>query len=111
MCLAIPALVTRLEDDGLAEVDILGVKRQISVDLTPTVQPGQYVLVHAGFSIEIVDERTAQETIDLIKEFPELAGDDLPNDPAMEGAVQTPSGGSMGVAFFEEFGDVPKVSK
>lgn len=82
MCLAIPARVARLEADGLAEVDVLGVTRQISVDLTPQVQPGDYVLVHAGFAIEVVDEQFAQETIDLIKQFPELAGEDLP-----EGAV------------------------
>lgn len=82
MCLAIPARVARLEADSLAEVDVLGVTRQISVDLTPQVQPGDYVLVHAGFAIEVVDEQFAQETIDLIKQFPELAGEDLP-----EGAV------------------------
>lgn len=78
MCLAIPARVARLEPDGLAEVDILGVSRQISLDLTPNAQPGDYVLVHAGFAIEVVDEAFAQETIDLIRQFPELAGEDLP---------------------------------
>lgn len=78
MCLAIPARVSRLEADGLAEVDVLGVTRQISIDLTPQAQPGDYVLVHAGFAIEVVDEAFAQETIQLIREFPELAGEDLP---------------------------------
>ena len=36
------------------------------------------MLVHAGFAIEVVDPDYAQETIDLIKQFPELAGDDIP---------------------------------
>ena len=73
MCLAIPAKVASLDEGNLATVDILGVKREISVDLTPQAQVGDYVLVHAGFAIEVVDERLAQETIELIKQFPELA--------------------------------------
>ena len=73
MCLAIPAKIVELEDDNLAKVDILGVSRTVSVDLTPQAQVGDYVLVHAGFAIEVVDPQYAQETIDLAKEFPELA--------------------------------------
>ena len=49
MCLAIPAKVAKLEEGNLATVDILGVSREISVDLTPQAQVGDYVLVHAGF--------------------------------------------------------------
>lgn len=77
MCLAIPAKIADLEEDGLATVDILGVTRRISVDLTPQAVVGDYVLVHAGFAIEVVDQQFAEETIDLIKQFPELAGDEL----------------------------------
>ncbi len=77
MCLAIPARIVELEGEGLATVDILGVTRSISVDLTPQAAVDDYVLVHAGFAIEVVDEQFAQETIDLIKQFPELAGEEL----------------------------------
>lgn len=73
MCLAIPAQITEMKDGSLAEVDILGVKRTIATDLTPKADVGDYVLVHAGFSIEIVSEEEAQQTLDLIREFPELA--------------------------------------
>ena len=73
MCLAIPAKITELKDDRLATVDILGVTREIALDLTPQAALGDYVLVHAGFAIEVVDEEYAQETIDLIRQFPELA--------------------------------------
>lgn len=52
--------------------------RDIAVDLTPQAAVGDFVLVHAGFAIEVVDADYAQETIDLIKQFPELAGDDIP---------------------------------
>lgn len=80
MCLAIPAKVVELKDDHLATVDILGVTRDISIDLTPQAGLGDFVLVHAGFAIEVVDPDYAQETIDLIKQFPELAGDDIPTE-------------------------------
>ena len=76
MCLAIPMKVASLNEDRMATVDVLGVTREISLDLTPQAQVGDYVLVHAGFAIEVVDEQYAQETLDLIKEFPELAGED-----------------------------------
>ncbi len=82
MCLAIPAKIAEMKDDHLATVDILGVKRDIALDLTPQAQLGDYVLVHAGFAIEVVDADYAQETIDLIMQFPELAGDDVPRPVA-----------------------------
>ena len=73
MCLAIPAKVVELEGDNLAKVDLLGVGSEVSLDLTPQAQVGDYVLVHAGFAIEVVDQEYAQETLDLIRQFPELA--------------------------------------
>lgn len=78
MCLAIPAKIIEMKDNHLATVDILGVKRDIALDLTPQAELGDFVLVHAGFAIEVVDPDYAQETIDLIMQFPELAGDDVP---------------------------------
>ena len=82
MCFDIPAKLAEMKDDHLATVDILGVKRDIALDLTPQAQLGDYVLVHAGFAIEVVDADYAQETIDLIMQFPELAGDDVPQPVA-----------------------------
>ena len=73
MCLAIPAKVTTIDEDNLATVDILGVTRTASLDLTPHAKEGDFVLIHAGFAIEVVDEEYAQETLDLIRSFPELA--------------------------------------
>lgn len=90
MCLAIPAQITELKAGNLATVDILGVTREISVDLTPQAEVGSFVLVHAGFAIEVVDEQFAQETIDLIMQFPDLAGD---NAPYMENAASGGEGG------------------
>lgn len=73
MCLAIPAQVKTIDENKLAVVDILGVTREVALDLTPAAGVGDYVLVHAGFAIEVVSEDDAQQTLDLIKEFPELA--------------------------------------
>lgn len=73
MCLAIPAKIAQLDGDGMATVDILGVTRSVSIDLTPQAGVGDFVLVHAGFAIEVVDEQFALETIELVKQFPELA--------------------------------------
>lgn len=101
MCLAIPAKITNIGDDNLATVDILGATREISLDLTPHAAIGSYVLVHAGFAIEVVDEQFAQETIDLIKQFPELAEDEaagiedgsLSGGSASEAAPASPTDG------------------
>lgn len=73
MCLAIPAQVKSINENNLATVGILGVTREVALDLTPSAEVGSYVLIHAGFAIEVVSEEAAQETLDLIKEFPELA--------------------------------------
>ncbi|NGM16795.1 HypC/HybG/HupF family hydrogenase formation chaperone [Eggerthellaceae bacterium zg-887] len=73
MCLAIPARITERKEGSLATVDILGVSRDVALDLTPQAEEGDYVLVHAGFAIEVVDEAFAQDTLDLIRQFPELA--------------------------------------
>jgi hydrogenase expression/formation protein HypC len=73
VCLAVPALIISINPDRTALVDILSVNRQIAVDLVPGAVAGDYVLVHAGFAIEIISEQSAQETLDLFREFPELA--------------------------------------
>ncbi|MDH4139486.1 MAG: HypC/HybG/HupF family hydrogenase formation chaperone [Coriobacteriia bacterium] len=69
MCLAIPARVISLEDQNMAEVDIMGVSRHVSLDLVPEAHEDDYVLVHAGFAIQVVDEQYAEETLELLKEL------------------------------------------
>ena len=77
MCLAVPAEVTSIGDGFLAEVSIMGATRSVSIDLVPSVQVGDYVLVHAGFAIEIVDAEYARETLDLIEQMAFLLDDDF----------------------------------
>ncbi len=78
MCLAIPAQITELKDNNMVEVNILGATREASIDLTPTAKVGDYVLVHAGFAIEIVDPEFAEETLELVKQFPEMVAEEVP---------------------------------
>ncbi|RLF15962.1 MAG: HypC/HybG/HupF family hydrogenase formation chaperone [Thermoprotei archaeon] len=68
MCLAIPGLVVKV--DGLkALVDFGGVRREVMLTLLPReVKPGDYVLVHTGYAIEVVDKEEAEEVWKLLKE-------------------------------------------
>ena len=50
----------------------------MALDLVPKAKVGSWVLVHAGYGIELVDEQYAQETLDLIRQFPDLIADDNP---------------------------------
>ena len=68
MCLAIPALVKSIEGQ-LAEVEIGGTSRSISISLTPEVKTGDYVLLHTGYAISIIDQDEARETLELLEEL------------------------------------------
>ena len=68
MCLGIPGRVDKI-DGVMAIVDFGGAGRQVSLELVPDpVVVGDYVLVHAGFALERIDEEEARETIQMIKE-------------------------------------------
>lgn len=67
MCLAIPAMIKSV-DGLLAEVEFGEVSRRISIWLTPDVKPGDYVLLHTGYSINVIDEDEAKETLSLLEE-------------------------------------------
>ena len=72
MCLAVPAQVISLAGQE-AEVDFGGVRRRISVVLTPEVRVGDYVLIHTGFAIQVLDEDEARETLRLFQELDEFS--------------------------------------
>lgn len=68
MCLAIPLLVISVQG-SMATVEMGGISREISLVLTPEAQAGNYVLVHTGFAISVLDETEAQETLALFAEL------------------------------------------
>ncbi len=67
MCLAIPGKIVSIEGNK-AEVDFGGVVRKVNISLVET-KPGDWVVVHAGFAIETMDEKEAQETLKLWEEL------------------------------------------
>jgi hydrogenase expression/formation protein HypC len=70
MCLAIPAKIEKREGDE-AWVRMGDARMRVNVMMTPDVKVDDWILVHAGFSIQEVDEETALETWDLIEQIPE----------------------------------------
>ena len=73
MCLAVPLRVTRIDgSDAVAEQG--GASVQIRTDLLDDVKVGDYVLVHAGFAIQKVNEDEALETLRLLREFSDAVG-------------------------------------
>ena len=71
MCLAIPLKIISLSGtDAVGEVD--GVERDISVMMTPGVKVGDYVIVHAGFALNVLSQKEALETLAALKELDEV---------------------------------------
>lgn len=69
MCLAVPGKVTAILGDGdarAARVDFGGVSREASLLLLPEARVGDFVLVHVGVAIAVVDEVAARETLALV---------------------------------------------
>ena len=77
MCLAVPGRIISLDSAGAATVDMLGARREVSLRLVPDAQVDDYVLVHAGFGIQVISPDEARETIALIQEMDELVEDEL----------------------------------
>jgi hydrogenase expression/formation protein HypC len=69
MCLAIPARVAELLDDGCALVDVGGVRKEVSLALMDGVAVGDYVIVHVGFAINRLNPEEAEKTLQLFAEI------------------------------------------
>lgn len=66
MCLAIPGQVEQLFFEGgltMAKVNFGGIRRSVCLDYTPEAKQGDYVLVHVGFAISMIDEEEAKQTL------------------------------------------------
>jgi hydrogenase expression/formation protein HypC len=81
MCLAIPALIKSIKGQQ-AVADIEGVTRDISIQLTPEAKVGDYVLLHTGYAIGIIDAAEAEETLKLLRELGEASLDETRNSPS-----------------------------
>ncbi|MGJ5817696.1 HypC/HybG/HupF family hydrogenase formation chaperone [Paludibaculum fermentans] len=76
MCLAIPGQILNLQGDDeitrMARVSFDGIVKEVSLAYVPEARSGDYVLVHAGFAIQTIDEAEADRTLQLLREMGEL---------------------------------------
>ena len=68
MCLAVPAKIVEI-DGMVAEVDMAGTTVRASLIMVPDAKLGDYVLLHTGFAIQVLDENDALETLKLFQEM------------------------------------------
>ncbi len=72
MCLAVPMKVIKIKGEkGIVEIG--GIEREVGLQLLENVKIGDYVIVHAGFAIQHLDEKVAMETLSLFEEMEKLA--------------------------------------
>jgi hydrogenase expression/formation protein HypC len=69
MCLAVPAQILEIRDNGLAVADHAGNRRTISTLLIEDLNVGDYVILHAGFAIHKIDEEAAKETLSYLDQM------------------------------------------
>ena len=77
MCLAVPGkIVTILQEKSLGlrrgKVDFGGVRKEVCLDYTPEARVGDYVLVHVGFALTVVDEHEAQRVFEALRQLDQL---------------------------------------
>ncbi len=69
MCLAIPTEIKAIGENHMATVVLGGVERQISLVMTPEAQVGDYVLIHTGYAINVLDPEEAQASLETFREL------------------------------------------
>ncbi len=77
MCLAVPGKVVSIQDSDnvlqrSGKVSFGGIQKQVSLAYVPDIQIGEYVIVHAGFALNRVDEAEAQEVFEYLRQIDEL---------------------------------------
>jgi hydrogenase expression/formation protein HypC len=85
MCLAIPGKVVAIEQRGdirTGRVQFGGIIRQACLDFVPEAQEGDYVMVHVGFAISVVDKDEAERTYALLESMGALEEELTPDHPA-----------------------------
>lgn len=78
MCLAVPGKIIEMYDENglqMGRIDYSGTVHAACLAYVPEAEVGQYVLVHAGFALNVIDEAEAQRTLELLQEMSELAAE------------------------------------
>src|SRR5512137_1793712 len=97
MCLALPMRITSI-DGELATIVADGLEQRASVVLVPDADVGDYVLVHAGYAISVIDEQDANETYSLLADLAEAAAWEDSRDRRHESGGSFDRDGSQGDA-------------
>ncbi|MDP8233761.1 MAG: HypC/HybG/HupF family hydrogenase formation chaperone [Candidatus Saelkia tenebricola] len=71
MCLGIPVEIIKIKKNNKAICFYLGVEREVDIRFTPGVREKEFVLLHAGFTIQVVDNQRVKETFDILREIDE----------------------------------------
>jgi len=69
MCLAIPACIVELLPDDMARIELDGVRKEISLSLVEGATVGDYVIVHVGYALQLLDPEEAAQTLALFAEL------------------------------------------
>ncbi|HEY5562900.1 MAG TPA: HypC/HybG/HupF family hydrogenase formation chaperone [Clostridiaceae bacterium] len=73
MCLGFPLKIVEINNENkVAQGEMNGVRRKVRIDFIPDIKLGEYVLVHAGFAMEKMDEKSVIETIESFNEIEEI---------------------------------------
>jgi hydrogenase expression/formation protein HypC len=69
MCLAVPAKITRIDPPSVGTVSYMGSEIKVNLSLVPQAKRGDWVIIHAGFAISVMNAREARETLRLFREM------------------------------------------
>jgi len=79
MCLAIPMKLVEITGPGVGKVDAGGVRTDVSLAMAPHAVIDDYLIIHAGFAIEVLDKEEAMIRLNLFKELAEATRDEVPD--------------------------------
>ncbi len=84
MCLAVPGRIEQIDGEDplsrVGKVDFGGVRKEVFMAYVPEARVGDYVIVHAGFAISVLDEEEARLTLEDFRRIAELAGDEATDE-------------------------------
>jgi len=95
MCLAVPGKLTETQligDSRVGTVQFGGIKRSVFLDFVPEAKVGDYVLVHVGFALKVLDEEEAHRTYELLERIGMLEMDDSDVEAEDEARIASLSG-------------------
>jgi hydrogenase expression/formation protein HypC len=93
MCLAIPGRVEEISTDGLirmGRVNFGGVVKRVCLDYVPEIAVGDYAIVHVGFALSVIDEKTALETLETFRQMGVLEDEFATEEEAFARAAAAP---------------------